>query len=334
MNNDFNLNSTPIIKKMWEKRMLLLIVGVAAFVISAVVTLFIKNTYEATAIIMPPVANQMSKELFTSSQQEGLTLFGESDEAEQFQQIIGSRTLKDLVIDRLNLWSMWSINPQDVHAKKIMYETYDENVKVKSTKFEGVAVSVRDYSPEMAAIIANTIVDFTDSLMRNVKKQVAQKALEAYEEQYNSELEAIDALQDSMHVVMMAGVTSVEMQTKELTRVYAGAISSGNSSVANRIEKEMEPLRQYGSKYLKYKYLLEFASDNIVTLSNYLKVLRIEAQQEIPSQFVVDRAVAPDSKIAPKRSILVLVSTFAAVFFAVFVVVILDFWSVSLKKQQ
>lgn len=333
MNNDFNLNSTPIIQKMWEKRRLLLIVGVVAFVVSAVVTLFIRNTYEATAVIMPPTANQTSKELFTSSLQEGLTVFGESEEAEQFQQIIGSRTLKDLVINKLNLWSMWEINPEDPHANKLMYEMYDENIRVKSTKYQGVAVSVRDYSPELAAIIANTIVDFSDSLMRNVKKQVAQKALEVYEKQYNLELEAIDAMQDSMRNVMMAGVTSVEMQTKEITRAYMSAISSGNSTAANRIDKQMGLVRDHGSKYLRYKYLLEFASDNIVTLGNNLKVLRIEAQQDIPSQFVVDRAVAPDYKIAPKRSILVLVSTFAALFFAVFIIVILDFWSTSLKKQ-
>lgn len=332
MDNDFNLNSTLIITRLWEKRKVLLIVAAVAFVASTVVTLLIPNKYEATAIIMPPAANQTSKELFTASQQEGLTVFGENEEAEQFQQVITSRTLKDLVINRLNLWGMWGIDPQAPQARSKMYIAYDECVRVKSTKFQGVAISARDRSPELAAIIANTVVGYSDSLMRDVKRQVAQKALIAYQKQYNLELEAMVALQDSMRKVMVAGVTSPEMQSKEFTRAYVQALASGNSGYANKLDKQLAPIKEHGSKYIRYNYELEYAAENIVMLGNYLKVLRVEAAQEIPSQFVIDRAIAPDKKIAPKRSILVVLSTLSALLFAVFAIVIIELFNSKLRS--
>lgn len=332
--NDFNLNATPIIAKIMAKGKLLIIVAVAAFVVSTVVVLLIPNRYEASALLMPQVANQISKEMFTAAKQEGLTVFGEKEESEQLRQIITSRTLKDMVIEQLDLWKLWGIDPNMKHARDKMYNSYNKSVKISSTQFQGVVVAARDQNPELAATIANTIVDLSDTLLRRVKKEIAQKALIAFEKQYNRELEAMVALEDSMRKAMIAGAVSPEMQAKEITRAYSGAITSGNTDNANKLSKLMEPIKQHGSKYIRYNYQLEYAAENIVLLGNHLKVLRVEAQQDIPSQFVIDRATVPDKKIAPKRTILVVLSTLAAVLCEIFVIVAIEFFNTSARKRD
>jgi uncharacterized protein involved in exopolysaccharide biosynthesis len=109
-NKNFELNSTALLQSLWSYRKILLIVGVVAFILSAIAAFLITPKFKATAIIYPPVANQASKELITENKQEGLTVFGETEEAEQFLQILSSRTLKDSVIARLNLMEYWILS--------------------------------------------------------------------------------------------------------------------------------------------------------------------------------------------------------------------------------
>lgn len=331
MDNNFNLNSTSILQKIWLKRRLMLIVALIAVVVSLVVTLLIPNKFEARAVIMAPVANQISKEIFTSSLQNGLTVFGESEEAEQLEQIVTSRTLKDKVINSLNLWQLWGMDSTAKHGWAKMYSAYHDCVRVKMTKYQGVEVAVRNQSPELAARMANAVVDFSDSLMRAVKRQVAQRALQVYEEQYRLELEAITATEDSMRRVMLTGVTSPMMQTKEFAHAYAQATMAGNRGQMGRLEQQMLPVQELGSRFIRYRFELEHATENLMLLRNYLRVLQIEAKQDIPTQFVIDRAVVPDKKIAPKRILLVVLSTLSALLLAVVAMVCIDFFETSLS---
>jgi uncharacterized protein involved in exopolysaccharide biosynthesis len=64
---------------------------------------------------------------------------------------------------------------------------------------------------------------------------------------------------------------------------------------------------------------------HIIDLKGNLKVLRVEASSKIPSQFVVDRAIVPDKKAYPKKSIVIIASTLSAFLFALFVLVLIGF---------
>ena len=51
---------------------------------------------------------------------------------------------------------------------------------------------------------------------------------------------------------------------------------------------------------------------------------RLEATQNMPHKFVVERAVAPEKKAYPNKSLIVIVSTFASLLFALIVLIIID----------
>jgi uncharacterized protein involved in exopolysaccharide biosynthesis len=182
-----------------------------------------------------------------------------------------------------------------------------------------------DPSPQIAAKIANTIVDVSDSIMRSIKAQIAQQALIALEEQYKVAEQEMSQLEDSLKFVMGNGVISLKVQTEELYRAYAKAVVDNNKNGMLALEQKMEPLKKYGSKYEKFIEEIQFMASHIIDLKGSLKVLRVEASKSIPSQFVVDRAIVSDKKVSPKKSVVVLASTLSAFFFALFLLVVFGF---------
>lgn len=330
--NEFNLNSGNLIMLVWEKRRLFILVSCVAFVVSLVASFLITPLFNATAIIYPPVATQQSKEIFTTGSQRGLTVFGEDEEAEQLLQVLSSSTLRDIVVGKLGLMQKWGINPDDKYARHKVSEIYNGYVSFRPTQYQSVEIEVMEASPQMAATIANTIVDVSDSLMRSIKAQVAQKALLALEKQYQIALMERQEMIDTLKEINQLGVIHLSTQTDEFYKAYAKAVAGNNQSAITALEKKIEPLKIYGSKYNTIIEEIHFMSSQIVDLSGSIKVLKVEASCEIPSHFVVDRATVPDKKAYPKKSIIVIVSTLSALFFTFFLVVILGFVRQTVKQ--
>jgi len=330
--SDFNLNSTNLIDLVWSKRKFLFIIGIVAIVVSTVASFMITPKFKATAIIYPPIDNQVSKELIAPSMQAGLTVFGESKEVEQMLQVLSSNTLRDIVIKKLNLMAIWGVDPNEKFAKSKVNGIYNDNIRFRPTQYMSIEVEVMEPSPELAAKIANTIVVLQDSLMRAIKSQVASKGLVVIQEQYNQALLEMKALEDSMTNTMENGVYNVEAQTKGFFDEYAKAVAANQTNAIKALEKKMESLKKFGGKNVRYKEEILNKAIQITDLNTSLKTMQIEAAQAVPSQFVVDYASVPDKKAYPKKSIIIIVSTLSALLFGIFAIVIFDFLKPRIKE--
>lgn len=330
--SDFNLNSTNLIDLVWSKRKLLLIIGLVAIVVSTVISFIITPKFKATAIIYPPIDNQVSKELVSPIMMAGLTVFGESKEVEQLLQVLSSNTLRDLVIKKLNLMAIWDVKPNEKFAVSKVNSIYNENISFRPTQYMSVEVEVMEHSPVLAAKIANTIVTLQDSLMRAIKMQVASKALIVLQDQYKQALTEMNALEDSIAFTMENGVFNVEAQTKELFEEYAKAVATGQGNAIKALEKKMEPLKKFGGKSIRFNEEILNKTNQITELNTSLRTIQIEAAQAVPSQFVVDYATVPDKKAYPKKSIIIIVSTLSALLFGIFAIVISDFLKPRFKE--
>jgi len=329
---DFNLNSTNIILMVWNKRKLLMWVGVIAFVVSIIASFLIKPMFKATAIVYAPITSQVSKELLTEPVHGGLTAFGEGEESEQVLQVLSSNTLRDIVIKKLNLMPLWGINPNEKYAKHKTYGIFSENIKFRPTEFSSVEVEVMDATPEMSAKIANTIVQVEDSLMLSIKAQVSQKSLLLVEDQYIQCEQELRSLEDSLSKVMSNGVINLQAQTQEFFRTYAKMVAKNDVAAIKALDKKMEPLKKYGSKYTRLIDEVDLKVKELTLLNESRRIARIEASQKIPSQFVVDWATVPDKKAYPKKSIVVILSTLSALFFAVVSLIVVDFFKRTIKE--
>ncbi len=333
-NNKIILDNSmqSIAQTIWNGRTFLLIIGIVALIASVTASLFIKNQYKATATIYPPVTNQISKELLTENKQEGLTSFGETEEMEQFLQILNSRTLKDKVIVALDLRTHWGIKNNNNHVKHLTYKAFTDNVKVRPTQYQSINIEVMDRDPEWAALIANTVVNYSDTLMRSIKAQVATQSLQVLENQYKFIEQQIEALQDSLSQVMAMGVIEPKRQANVLYREYLRAIEKNNIQQIAVLQQEITRLQKGGAKYLRYSAEIKDLAERMNELKKSLIIARIESNQEIPTQFIVDRAEPTDKKAYPKRSLIVVTATLSAMLFAAFALLLLEYIR-KLKKQ-
>ncbi len=332
LNNDFNLNSTNLVLLVWSKRKLLILIGIIAIVGSTIASFIITPKFKASAIIYPPIDNQVSKELLSPVLMAGLTVFGESKEMEQLLQVLSSNTLRDLVIKKLDLMAIWGVSPNEKFAKSKVNDIYNDNIRFRPTQYMSVEVEVMDPSPELSAKIANTIVTLEDSLMRSIKAQVSLKGLIVVQEQYEKSLAEMKGLEDSLASTMANGVFNVKAQTQGLFDAYGKAIANNQTEAIRALEKKMEALKRYGSKNMRYKEEILNKAIQITDLGTSVKTLQIEAAQVIPSQFVVDWASVPDKKVYPKKSIIIIISTLSALMFGIFAIVIADFFKPKTKE--
>ncbi|MBC7124739.1 MAG: hypothetical protein H5T24_03845, partial [Bacteroidales bacterium] len=255
-NNDISMDKSmlSIAQTIWNGRKMIITVGIIAVIFSTFASLLVKNQYKATATIFPPVANQVSKELITENKQEGLTTFGETEEMEQFLQVLSSRTLKDKVISRLNLQQHWEIDSTSKSFRFKSYQKFDKQIKIKPTRYQSINIEVMDRDPEWAAKIANTVVEYSDSLMRSIKAQVAVNALKALEKQYSLVEQDLNSLQDSLAAVMTNGVIDPKRQAGQFYKEYLNALSKGNKSILSILNKEVAKLGGFGAKHTRYTF--------------------------------------------------------------------------------
>ncbi len=72
----------------------------------------------------------------------------------------------------------------------------------------------------------------------------------------------------------------------------------------------------------------------VAGLSLRYKEARLESEQNLPYKFVVESAYPPEKKAYPNKSLIVIVSTFASLLFALIVLIIIDNIKVRMAIQE
>ncbi|PKP39444.1 MAG: hypothetical protein CVT98_01750 [Bacteroidetes bacterium HGW-Bacteroidetes-15] len=331
---DFNLNGTNLVQLVWQRKFVVIAIAIVAFITSLIISFQITPLFQSTAILIPGRTTQASKDIFVPTRAYGLTVFGEDEEVEQLLQVLSSETLRRETIAKQNLFAHYGINPTEKEAWFKVNTSFSNHISFRRSRYRTVRIEVLDYSPKKAAEIANNIVVIADSLMRETKRVVAQKALEVASKQYEEALSEYYKLSDSMSYVMSQGVLDMPNQAKELTKVYAEAIAAGNNKSASNLKGYMNQLAQYGGDFTRYIFEIENKAKQIVFMQESLHFLKLESEGAISSQFVIDWAFESDKKAKPKKAVIVIASTLSATFFAIFLLVLIGFIRTSLYPKS
>ncbi|HPS83953.1 MAG TPA: Wzz/FepE/Etk N-terminal domain-containing protein, partial [Bacteroidales bacterium] len=170
---ELTFENTNFLFFLFKWRKLLIIICVAAAIISAGISLLIKNKYVSTVVIFPTSTNAVSKALISSQYgvKEDIMAFGEDEDAEQMLQILNSNEIRQRIIQKFNLLEHYDINPESKYRNTRLYETYNENISFNRTEYMAVEIKVTDKDPQMAADIANEIANLYDTVKNNLQKQ-------------------------------------------------------------------------------------------------------------------------------------------------------------------
>lgn len=172
-NNYDHQASTRFFRRWWK---VLLIVFVAAAIVSLVVAMLIKPLYKSSAVIFPTNSNRMSKAIMDYHYSLDFMDYGIERDCEYAIQILSSKRMQKAVCDHFNLAEHYAIPADQAHFQYKLDKQYKSNISVKRTDFLGVEIGVLDQDPQWAADIANYIAGMYDTLCHDIHHDRAESA--------------------------------------------------------------------------------------------------------------------------------------------------------------
>ena len=304
----YNFNSVDLLIYIWNKRVVLLVVGFLAGITSIAVSLMITPMYEANVIMFPAQNTNVSKELLVNRWSgDNVYGFGEEEEAEQFLQVLNSEPIRTRIIDKYNLMEHYEIDPEGKYPRTELYEQYRSNINFRLTEFMSVEISVMDKDPELAAQIANNISDLVDTVYNKMKKVRTIEAMQLVENEFRESEMKLNELRDSLNMI-----------SNQLTGQIRG--QSGEDLLVEMVNALADDWATYVSLYT----LVRNEASLVTNLRLRYKETRLEYEQNLPHKFVVEEAFPPEKKAYPKKSLIVIVSTFSALLLALIVLIVID----------
>ncbi len=323
-----NFDSTNMLLFLYKWRKTLVAVTLVAIAASVIFSspFFITPKYKSTVILYPAATNAISKALLTENTgaQDDILDFGEDEETEQLLQILHSNRIRDRIIDRYNLMQHYNIDTNSKYKLTRLYNEYDDNINFKRTEFMAVKITVLDKNPQVAANIANDIADLLDSTKNEMQKKRAERAFEIVKEQYFKLRGEVQMMEDSLTKLREFGVHDYESQAEMINQQLAIELAKNNEAGVKRLEAKLEILAKYGGPYVSLRDDLELERKQLAMLRAKYEEAKTDAEEVLPTKFVVNSAYKAEQKSYPIRWLIVLVTTVSAFLLTLVLILILE----------
>ena len=323
-----NFDSTNILLFLHTWRKPLVTVTVIAVLASVIFSSpwFITPKYRSTVVLYPAATSAISKALLTENpgSQKDILEFGEDEETEQMLQILHSNRIRDRIIQKYNLTEHYRIKPDSPYKNTRLYDEYDNNISFRRTEFMAVKISVLDTDPQMAADIANNIADLLDSTRNEMQKKRALRAYEIVKGQYFKLRDTIQMMEDSLTKLRELGVHDYETQSEMMNQQLAIELAKNNTEGIKRIEKKLETLARYGGPYVSIRDALEYEKKQLSMLRAKYEEAKTDAEEVLPTKFVVNEAYKAEKKSYPIRWLIVLVVSVSSFLLTLMIILVFE----------
>lgn len=317
------LSLVQIIVK-WKKE--LGIVIISTIVLSFAISFLITPLYKSTVIMFPTATNSVSKVLISQSygSSDDIMGFGESEQTEQMLQILHSSDLRLKVIDKFDLLNHYEIDTSSSYKMTKLFRIYNKRITFRRTEFMGVEIEVLDTDAKMACDMANGIAAIYDSIKNNMQRERSLQAYRVVDQEYKHLLQQVKMKEDSLGVLRKIGVNDYESQAEVLNEKLANEVARNNQSGINALKKQIDILSQYGGAYVSLRDELEYEKKRLSELQGKYEEAKVDAEQNIPQKFIVERAFIAEKKAYPIRWLIVFTSTLSVMLLSILALAFFD----------
>jgi len=317
--NEFDQERQSLLLFIWKKRKTVLIVTGIAAVTSLVISLFLTPVFKSTAIVFPAATSTVSFSEQRNAKASSMD-FGEEEQAEQLIQILQSSRIRNRIVERYDLMNHYEIALDDVNKNYKLGEAWEDHIVFTRTRYGSIEIEVFDENKELAAEIANKIVDLIDTVKNEMVRERTVPAFEISQrkrDMLNREMEIILAQMDSLSQL---GVVSIEGRAN----LFSAYNQSKSESDRQFFKKQIDMNLLHGAKF---DGLETMRDEKIVKLSKFedaYEQSESDANTNFNHKFVVEPAVVADKKDKPKRLTIVFLATVGAFIFIIFALLIKD----------
>ena len=344
-----------------KHKMLLLGLPAAAAVVSVVVSLLLPNIYTGTTKVLPPQQTQATSavlaQLGSLASLAGGAVSGVKNPNDLYVGMLKSRTVADNLVQRFDLNKLYEQKFQSETRRRLASATL-----IVSGKDGIITVEVDDKDPKRAADLANGYVDELFKLTKVLAITEASQRRLFFERQLEQAKENLARAEETTRLALAkGGLVLVEGQGRVLAETSARlraqitvteiqiqamrTFASEQNPELQRTQQQVEVLKRElartegtsGSrsssnaeanvKGIENLRLLREMKYNEVTyelLARQYEIAKIDEAKDSAIIQVMDKAIEPDRKSKPRRTLIVLLATLVAVLLAVFFVLVLE----------
>ena len=307
------MESTHLLVFIYRNLKTLIAVGFLAAVAASGVSLMLDEYYQSTVVMFATSQHSLGEQFFEETKKNDLLAYGETEDAERLLQILNSHRIRNRIIEKYDLYTHYNIDPSEPGAKTDMALTYGSNVSANLTRFGSIRVQVLDTDPELARDMANDMAFLVDSVANSMRNERANEAYKLALGALAQTSEQIAQAEDSLASLHALGIYDFETQVEGLTAQYGMAVASGRSAAANTLKKDLERLGTLANGYNNLSAYLEAAYEQQSLLKKRVELMRVDAETQLSSSFIVDYASAADKKAKPVRWLIVVMTSVVAV---------------------
>ena len=290
----------------------------------------------------------------------GLTKFGGRTEGYSFLVILNSRSVKDSLIKKFNLAKVYEI-PDTLKSE--VYKALEENLDITNEKEGNYTVTIYDKNPQRAAEMTNYYLEIANNVAQNIFRIEATTSRLYIESRLEAIDSVLTQISDSLKIYSKQKfVFSPLDQAKAVSSAYADLKAQEiQQDVVYELMKnkfgETDPYTLNQKKLLEnlkskvndaenksgffgnfplteaagvgIEYLRLYTSYEIYFkvkgfLMPMLEDARLDESRNTKSLIVVDKAVPADKKAYPKRSLIVLGSTFGVFILSLLFILLIE----------
>lgn len=348
------LDYLEVIAKNWRT---IVRATIIAAIFSVIYSLSLPNIYTATTRILPPQQDSsglIGMMMGTAGGMGGMAadLLGKGTPADMYVGILNSEAMSDTIIDRFKLMELFE---QEYRVET--YKLMDKKVDIAAGKKDGIiSISVDDKDPKLTAAIANAYVEELGKLLaklnitgagqnrtyleeRLTKAKVDLVKAEDALKQFQSKNKALDITEQTKGTikgvadlegllaaeeVKLAGLRRVLTDSSQEVKNQRLEIANIKSQIGkfegNRSNASIPgvgSIPELGQQYLRLMREFKTQETIVELLTKQNELAKLSEAKDTTSIQIIQTARVPDKKTKPKRSLIVLATTFAAGFGAV-----------------
>lgn len=285
--------------KYWK---ILLLTGIAAFIISAALSLTITPLYRSS-VVLYPTTNVVETQTLFGMQNTSTALFGDETATEKVLQILRSDNIKNYLVNKYNLLEHYGINEKIKFKYTLLNSRMNKYIISRKTQYNSIEINVLDSDPVIASTMANDIARQIDTVFNQIVKDAGRKSFKAISNSYVDQLKRVKILEDSVRLNSPKGSFAV----------YPGNLRAGqaNSSWGKASV-------EYSPEFLRLINMFESENENLSAIRGRLTEAKMLAEQDLPYTHIINEAKVSEKKALPKRSYIVMVSTLSTLLLITF----------------
>ena len=284
---------------------------------AVIISLLMTPLFRSTAIVFPAATSTVSFSEQRNAKASSMD-FGEEEQAEQLIQILQSARIRNRIVQKFDLMEHYEIASDDANKNYKLGKEYNNHITFTRTRYGSIEISVLDRDKELAANIANKIVQLIDTVKNEMVQertipafQISQRKKDLLEQDISTILIELDSLSK-------LGVVSIEGRAN----LFQAYNESKNAIDRAFFKDKIDVNQKYGARFDGLEELRDEKLTKVAKFEDAYDQAESDANTLFNHKFVVEPAVIADKKDKPKRMIIVLIAMIGGFVFSIFALLI------------